>query len=138
MRAALLLALVLALAVGGCGGDDGGGSPASAAEAIESCLEDAGLDAAVAPQSSIEADDVAAGVKAEVRSVAASEGLAEVVRIFDDDAAAQAWVDKAEKEAEASGGPDIVAYEKVGRTSLEEAKQGSTSDKLRACAQENG
>ena len=139
MRWVLLLAMaLLAAALAGCGGSEGGGSPSAVADKIESCLDEAGLNADVAAKSSIEASDLQAGVRAEVRSVASGGGLAEVTRIFDDDAAAQKWVEAKEKADAASSGPDIVAYEKVGRTALEVEKQGDASDKLRACAQENG
>jgi hypothetical protein len=133
------IALAFAAGAAGCGGDDGNdSSPAGLAGSIESCLEDAGLQATTLEVTSLEPEDVQAGAKAQVRAVSPDSGVAEEVNVFDDAAAATAWVNAKKKADAGSAGPDIVEYAAYGKTGVELFKSGTSKSKVPACAEKNG
>ena len=134
------IAFVFVAGAAGCGGGggDGDSSPAGLADSIESCLEDAGLQSTTLEVTSLEPEDVQAGVKAQVRSVSPGDGVAQEVNLFEDSAAATAWANAKKKEDEGAAGPDIVEYAAYGKTGVELATTAPSKSKVVACAEKNG
>jgi hypothetical protein len=133
-----LVSLVLALAIGGCGGDDDGGGSDDATGGIESCLEDAGLDVRSREANGLDEELVAAGATKQFLALDVNQQeYSYDVTVFSAPDKASAYAQK--QQAEYDKQPELKfqseAFEANVMTTTSDAPK---REDVSSCAAENG
>jgi hypothetical protein len=137
MRLSALVLLVLALAVGGCGGDDEDEGSGGAA-GIESCLEDAGLDVRSQDVNALDEELVAAGATQRFQAIDVNQqDYSYEVAIFSAPDKASAYATK--QQADFDEQPELkFQVEAFGANAVTTTSDAPKRDDVSSCAEENG
>ena len=134
-RAAVAAVLALAALAAGCGGDDGGGD---AVGAIESCLEDAGLDSRSSDVNAIDSELVAAGATHQFVAIDVdNQDYTYDVTVFSSPEKANDFARKEQNDNEQQ--PQLkFQTESFGSNVVTASTEAPKRDDVRTCAEENG